>query len=139
MKILMEIRELLEEELKDIKKRGSISTTELDGVKKAVETIKYIDEICRHSSNGSDAEEYGNKYSGMYKMPLDNYSILYDDNRYSRDREYSGRGMRGMRGRMYSRDGATSHMVDKLEGMMDQATNDREREAIQTCIDKLSW
>jgi len=38
----------------------------------------------------------------------------------------------------YSRDGATSHMVEKLNRMMEQSNDEAEREAIMDCIQRLS-
>lgn len=49
---------------------------------------------------------------------------------------YARGGMRD--GRMgYSRDSAKEHMIEKMEDMMEDAENPKEREAIRQCIMKL--
>ncbi len=52
---------------------------------------------------------------------------------YSRD---DGASYRGGRGR-YSRDGGKEEMVSQLEMMMEDASSDRERQAIRRCIEQL--
>lgn len=152
MRVLKDIKELLEEELKTIRKKGTITQNELDGIYKMVETIKHIDEICddydhdEYDRNYSGRSNRENRYSGTYSVAVHDPNMMPMDYMYSSngprsgDRMYSGRHM-GHMGRYgtYSREGATSHMIGRLEEMMDQANNEHEREAIRTCIDKLSW
>lgn len=154
MRILKDIKEILEEELMQIKNKGISSPAQLEGIHKAVETIKYIDEICAINDDSDFNEEYsgrsgrnyarggrqnygrfnqGNSYdgrmSGYYEYPMNNGRNGMFDQPMGR---YSSYGR-------YSREGATSEMVERLHEMMDQAGDEREREAIKSCIEKLSW
>lgn len=165
MKVLEDIKELLEEELKEIKKRGTFTPAELEVVHKSVETIKLIDEICEEDENKEYEKEYSGRMSRMYsghRMPmmptmLEDRSVYRDDGYTyggyssngprSGDRvyttNYSGcySGTNTNRDSMgrYSREGATSHMIGRLEEMLNNACSERERDAIRSCIDKLSW
>ena len=40
---------------------------------------------------------------------------------------------------MYSREGATSNMTERLREMMNQTSDEREREIIRKCIEHLQW
>lgn len=152
MKVLKDIKELLEEELKEIKKRGSFTPADLEIVHKAVETVKLIDEICDEDEDKEYEKEYSGKMNRMYSR---RYMPLPEDH-YDHNGWYSGNGTRagervysnnysgcysGNRDHMgrYSREGATSHMIARLEEMLDNTCSEREREAIRSCIDKLSW
>lgn len=153
MRVLEEIRELIEDELKDIKKKGCITPQELENVRKAAETIMYIEDICDRDMNKHDSDYSGRRYnhmysgcSGTYRRPMDYDSY---ENRYSSDNGYSGRNRnRDSMGRyssygydhddMYSREGATSSMIERLETMLDAAPSDREKEAIRGCIINLT-
>lgn len=182
MRVLDDIKELLEDELKKIAKKGDISPTELENVYKAVKTINYatiIDAMedekergySRDYSRGMGAQAHNGGYSqnysqNSYRMPDMSYGS-YDgsndgasnrgmSNEYSRDGRagrdgdsdgrYSetgsyGRGRDAM-GRYTSRDGYSRHtekekMIEKLEGMMNTVSNEKERQAIMQCIDKL--
>lgn len=186
MKVLEGIKELIEEELKDIKKKGCLTPAELESVHKAVETIMYIDKICKEEEIDKSDEEYSgysgrkmprvsmNGYSGHYFPPavyeypnnyindypnnyVNDYSGNYSGTRYMHSNDYSGThqmhsndysgcrrdsyGRYGSNGydRMYSREGATSNMIERLETMLDAAPTDRERDAIRNCINNLTW
>ena len=181
MKVLEGIKELIEEELKDIKKKGCLTPQELESVHKAVETIKYIDELNEKEEMGGYDEEYSgrygypgrrltrmnmngysNGYSGHYDLPMiqtdpmyttyqNDYSGCYNRHGYSygnyngnysgdnRNRDSYGRYSSNGYDRMYSREGATSRMVEKLENMLNEACTENERDAIRSCIGKLSW
>lgn len=86
-----------------------------------------------------------------YRMPMDQMNNTYNhayDGAYagaydaSQDNEYSERRGRSARtGRYISRDNGYSRdkerMIEKLEDMMDEATTDKERRALQQCVNKL--
>lgn len=165
MKVLKDIKELIEEELKTIKKKGSLTPAELESVHKAVETIKYIDEICDGDKMDYEPEEEGysgrsyrgrmGRYSGHYMPLIEDHGYNYNDynNSYGHgfrmnsygDRSYDGQNRHSGcysnsydgRNHMYSREGATSNMVSRLESMMDSACSEYERDAIRSCINKL--
>lgn len=142
MKVLKDIKELLEEELKDIKKKGSLSPAELENVHKAVETIKYIDEICGDKMMPEMEDEGYSGYSMRHGRMTGHYTPLIEDHSYDYQPRYSYSGRRRYSGcndtgRLYSREGATSNMISRLEDMMDSACTEHEREAIASCINKL--
>ena len=68
--------------------------------------------------------------ANMTQMQNTNTLAMGLQNCYSGNRDHMGR---------YSREGATSHMIARLEEMLDNTCSEREREAIRSCIDKLSW
>lgn len=236
MKSLESLKELLEDEVKKIAKKGDISPQELDSVYKAVDVIKDIttieamkkaeeqDSMMSQQSNASgNSYNYGggqsnnsNNYGGNqsnnynqsngynsntgnsmnqsnnqsmnqsngYMMPY--YPMTYTgavwnrdqmdmmggsnargsygsynsyeqsnarqgrdgdgDGRYSEDNSYRrGRDAHGRYtsrdsydySRDYSRHTEKERMLSKLETMMDEATTDKDRRAIQQCMDKL--
>lgn len=89
-----------------------------------------------------------NSYRGSYDDGMSNARAGRDgdgDGRYSEDSSYR-RGRDARTGRYVSRDGSydrysrhteKERMIEKLETMMDSAGSEKERRAIQQCIDKL--
>lgn len=148
MKILEEMKELIEDELKAIKKKGTLTPAELDSVHKAVETIKYIDELCCEEEY--DAKGYSGRYYSGNNVPMDwNRSYSGSDgtwnaninDRYSSNGHHSGEKVYdnySYAGR-YSREGARSNMMNKLEDMLKYADNERDRAMIQSWMDRLTW
>lgn len=192
MKALEDLKEMLEDEIKKITKKGDITPTELDNAYKAIDIIKDIETIDAMKEYGSDSPDmeysqrggmyrnsYGysqnrgnytyspnpmsnnsnnqgnsnNSYDGSYNGSYDGNYNSYDgragrdadnDGRYSEDSSYR-RGRDAM-GRYTSRDGsyrgysrheAKEAMMKKLETMMSQATTEKERQAIQNCMEEL--
>ncbi len=104
------------------------------------------------SNDGMSNNSYGNSYDGQsMNYPMNNSNDMSNasyarrgrdgdsDGRYnegqSRDnfRDNSNRG--GSYG--YSRDASRKKMVQKLETLMDDTMSDKERQAIQDCIEKI--
>lgn len=142
MKVYDSLKELLEEKLKEIVKKGDINSTELENIYKAVDVIK---DICEIEEKKEMESEYsmrssrmrGGNYAvyGNYGYPEDYMSYrggnsggnsYYDGNSYRNSRNGGG----------YSRNGA-DHMIDQLADMMDIASSEQERRAIKECIEKL--
>lgn len=103
-----ELKEKLMNELREINGRGRLTSGDLEAVFKLTTSIKNIDKM----SNGY-SREYSREYSRDYSRD------------YDRGNSYR-----------YSRDDAKSRMVERLEMMMQDA-DDRERETIQRCIEKI--
>ena len=145
MSVLKEFRILLEDCLADLNNKRNISPATLDIGHKIVETIKYIDEICEKndfeddysgrymSRRGYSYESNGGGYSGC-RMPM---MEMYDEQQQPSGR-YSSYGRENYN-RMYSREGATSNMTERLREMMNQTSDEREREIIRKCIEHLQW
>lgn len=218
MKVMDDLKEVLEDQLKKIAKKGDITPAELDSVYKATKTMKYMDELKQSEESGGEMGMMSNRggrggYSQNYSthMPMGGMDMLYgpiwnrnrtypdsydggsyDDNsrdgrgrgsydgsygrgsydgtsnRGSYDGSYDGMsndGRRGRdgdsdgryseegsfrrgrdaRGRYTSRDGGSydysraskEEMVKKLEAMMQEAPSEKERSAIEQCLNKL--
>lgn len=141
MKGLYEIKEMLCYELEEIAKKGELTAGTLETVHKLTDTIKNIDKI-------EMLEEYEDEYSAD-----DDYSYARGRGRgrnakrdsmgrYSRDSGYGheggynmGRG--GNYGMMYSRDDGKEHLMRDIREMMDEAKNEKEREAFRRAMKEL--
>ncbi len=157
MKVLYDIQDMLEDELKAMSKKEEISSTDLDNIYKMVDVVKdittveamkkaeqegYSRDYARDYSRGY-SEDYANAY-GSYR---NSYENSYDgrrgrdgdsDGRYSEDSSYR-RGRDSM-GRYTSRDGGYSRhdgAIERMEEMMRNARNDDEREAYRKAIEQM--
>lgn len=145
MKGLYEIKEMLCYELEEIGKKGELTAGTLETVHKLTDTIKNIDKI-------EMLEEYEDEYSAD-----DDYSYARGRGRgrnakrdsmgrYSRDSGYSREGNMGG-GNMggygggysarYSRDDGKEHLMRDIREMMDEAKNEKEREAFRRAMKEL--
>lgn len=85
-----------------------------------------------YAGGGSYEGSYaGGSYDGRRGRDADN------DGRYSEDGGNSYRRGRDSRGRYMSRDAGKEQMMSTLHQMMDQASSEKERQAIMQCIEKL--
>lgn len=135
MKALEDLREMLCDELDEIAKKQEMSAGDLETVHKLTDTIKNIDKICILEEDG------GYSQAGDWEME--------GRGSYGRESSYANRGRHYVRGhysrdggRMYDRDGysrgdAKDHMMRQLKAIMDDAGNDREREAIRRCMEQM--
>lgn len=86
-----------------------------------------------HSNDGSYAQAYENAYDGAYDGSYDGSYDASTENSYRRGRD-------ARTGRYVSRDGNSAdkqRMIGKLQDMMDDAPSEKERRALQQCVDKL--
>ncbi len=117
------LRDNLCEELEKVARKDEISTSDLEVIDKLAHSIKNIDKIMNEGSY-----EYSGEYSRRENRSYNSYARRGgdgdNDGRYneSRGRSYE-----------YSRD----RMTDKLRRMMNETSNDRERDAIMRCISQL--
>lgn len=138
MKGLYEIKEMLCYELDEIAKKGELTAGTLETVHKLTDTIKNIDKI-------EMLEEYEDEYSAD-----DDYSYARGRGRgrnakrdsmgrYSRDAGYGRDGGNYGRGggMMYSRDDGKEHLMRDIREMMDEAKNEKERDAYRRAIKEL--
>ena len=131
MQSLYDLCDMLDDELREIVKKGDISPTELDRAYKAVDIIKDIKTVEVMEEGGYSNDGYsGNSYRGSY-----GYDGMSDarrgrdgdgDGRYSEDGSYR-RGRDAM-GRYTSRDGYSRH--DDKEQML-QKINQMKKEIEQ--------
>lgn len=157
MKALYDLKEILEDEIKQMTKKGDITPQELENAYKATDIIKDIETIKamkEASEQGmySQAYEYardGGSYDGNYsqrRYSMDNSYNSYDNSYARRGRDGDGDGRYSERG-SYNRDGYNSRdysrhsekekMIGNLENMMNSAKSEKEREAIRQCIERL--
>jgi hypothetical protein len=145
MEHLNKIRKHLSEELKPYGEKGKISMGDLETLYKLTETIKNLYKIEMY-------EKYDDEEGG-YSREGDGYSraryIRDGDGRSYNDggNSYANRGEHYVRGH-YSRDDGhgesrysmadgKGNMTDRLREMMDDARNDKEREAIRRCLSQI--
>lgn len=159
MKTMDELKEMLDDELKEVVKKGDISSTELDNVYKAVKTLNYIETIKAMQEYGGSSRDYsGRSYGGSYGSynrggSYDGSYDSYDrggsyarrgrdgdgDGRYSE--EYSNRRGRDAMGRYTSRDGGYSghnkqELVADMREMM-HMVGPEEKKAMKQTIEIL--
>lgn len=153
MKVLFDIQDMLEDELKKISKKEDITAMDLENIYKMVDIVKDIttvDAMHKAEQEGYSrdyARDYSRGYSEDYSNAYGSYRS-YDgrrgrdgdsDGRYSEDSSYR-RGRDAM-GRYTSRDGYSGHtkddMVEHLQEMMHNARNEEERESYRKAIEQL--
>ena len=132
-KELNRLKEMLEDELGKITKKGDITPAELENATKAVCLIEKIREL-EGSMDNEHSEGYSNaRYPRMhYGGDFDEYSG-YNHSRSPHTGRYVVRGSYGD----YSGHSINDRMVAKLEEMYDEAKTDHERETVETWIRRL--
>lgn len=134
MEYMDKLKDKLCEELEEIARKSELSAGDLEMVHKLTDTIKNIDKIDMLEDDGysqaGDWEARGN----------------YSRNSYNRGSSYANRGKHYVRGH-YSRDGrntdgysradAKDRMLEHLDEMMQEASSEKEREAIRRCMTQL--
>ena len=155
------IKEMLMNELYEYEEKakkmngGKISAGDLETIHKLTDTVKNIDkiEMLEGDEGYSEATDFmgeGRMYGTSYNDGGSSYARGRGRNarrdsmgRYSREggsyrggSSYATDG-RGNRNANYSRGDAKEHMLDKLEEMMEDASSEKDREAIRQCMQKI--
>lgn len=115
----------LEEAGRKIEKNDTLSAGDLEYLYKLTDTVKNIDKI-------EMLEESGHSRDGDW----DANGTYNGGASYARRRDSRGRYARDGYPR-YSRDDAKSHMMQRLEELMDSASSEREREALRRCMEQI--
>ncbi len=166
MESMHELREMLCEALTKVAGKGELSAGSLDTIHKLTDTIKNIDKI-EMLEEGGYSEDGGWMARGVYGGSSYNRGGSYGEggsygsggsygqgDSYANGGSYArGRGGRGNsydgggssyanRGKHYvrahySRDDGRAYMMEQLEGMMQSAGSEKERQAIQRCMKQL--
>lgn len=123
MRVLDDMCDMLEDELKQIVKKDDISPQELDSAYKAIDILKDIETI-----KAMQRSEYSNEYSQRMPYSYDDYSMNYANNyggsnNYNSNRSYARGGRDGdgdgryneSRDRGYSRHDDREHLMSKIE------------------------
>lgn len=145
-KMTMEkLRGMLCDELDEITKKGELSAGSLDTVDKLTHSIKSIDSILMYGEYSEDGYEDGRSYGGnsyargrgrnARRDSMGRYSSdgRYNDGGYSERRGYR----RDNRGSMYSMDEAKENITEKLHEVLDEAPNEKIRNAIHRLINQI--
>ena len=136
MKALYELKDKLQDELDEIARKPEMGAGDLELVHKLTDTIKNIDKICALEEDGgySEAGDYEGASYGRGSSYA-NRGKHYVRGHYSRD----GRGGYSRDGRMggYSRRDSKEAMMEQAQEMMDNATTERERDAIRRFMSEL--
>ncbi len=149
MKVYDRIKDMLCDELEEIAKKGELTSNNLEVIDKSIDIIKDIATI--HAME----EEYptegystdGGYSQGYYgRMPYYMYDdgMPHDDHSYARGRgsdarrDSMGRYSSDGRSYDYSRDGYSGDTKEELQRLMNNAQNDREREAIRKALDSMN-
>lgn len=146
MRVLYDIQDLLEDELKKISKKEAISASDLENAYKIVDIIKDISTIkAMEAAEVSVTGDYSMDYDRSYNSYANN---SYANNSYarsmnSRDGGYSERRGRDAMGRYTSREGGYSRhtkedMIENLREMMREAPNEEEKELYRRALEQLS-
>ena len=143
MKELENLKELYLDEIKKINKKGELTPADSEAAKKALEAIEKIETLCDGESGYSERmyPRYSRNemhYSTMMPDPM-HYSSYEGDRSMARGRDSLGRYTSRNSGmsRNYSRHSTASHMIQQLEDMLMETTDERKRMVIQNCIDEL--
>lgn len=124
------LKETLCEELEKVAKKDQVNQSDLEIIFKLASSIKNIDKILEASSYGSYGRSYDNSYGRSYD---------YSYGRRGRDGDSDGRYSEGRNSRGYSESSYdySRRMHDKFRSMMEDTSNDRERDAIRRCMEQL--
>lgn len=127
-KMTMEkLRGMLCDELDEITKKGELSAGSLDTIDKLTHSIKSIDSILMYGEYSEDGYEDGRSYGGNSYARGRGRNTRRDSRGYSRDN----------RGSMYSMDEAKENITEKLHEMLDEAPNEKIRNAIHRLINQI--
>ena len=138
MEYMHELKEKLCDELEEIAKKGELGAGDLEIVHKLTDTIKNIDkiEIMKEDGGYSQAGDWEMEGRGSYNRGSSYRRKRDSMGRYARD----GMGYRDdrmMPDRMYSRADAKEDMMVKMEDLMAMAGSEKERKAIERCMNQL--
>ena len=139
MRALTELKEMLEDDVKKITKKGDISPDELNNVYKAIDIIKDIETIKAMRDSGYSQEGSYGSYNNMSNgRSYNSYDGSYNSYaRRGRDGDGDGRYSENRGSYEDSRHENREQMIQKLEMMMQNAQNEEQRKAIKRCIDEL--
>lgn len=165
MKVLFEIQDMLEDELKKISKKDDITSMDLENIYKMVDIVKDVTTIdaMKKAEQEGYSQDYRGSYDGSYDGSYNSYGRgsynSYDgrrgrdgdsDGRYSEDGSYRRGGGRGgysregsYRGSSYdgSYEGNSRHgkeqMIEHLTEMMRNARSEDERESYRRAIEQM--
>ena len=135
------IKDMVYCEIDDISRQGKLDMNTLKELGDLVDILKDIGSI-EMFEDGIEVQDDGYGYSQMNSYNRNGgysqkrFPIYYNDGNSYR----GGRGMNGgysRRGRGYSYDGDKDHMIEKLNHLMMEATDQKDKDAIQRLIEQM--
>ena len=129
MYAMTDLRKMLCKELDEIARKDELSAGDLETVHKLTDTIKNIDKICIMDESC--------EYSQTGDWEVEGHGTYGRGSSYARNRDARGRYSKTSRMNRYSRDTARESMMNKLEDMLQDAHGEKEREAINRCMEQL--
>ena len=131
MEYMYELKDKLCKELDEIARKGELGAGDLEIIHKLTDTIKNLDKIdMLEDGDYSRAGDWEMEGRGSY-----NRGSSYRGRKRDSMGRYSREGRDGRGG--YSRHDAKEAMMEQMEMLMDQASSEREREAIRRCMGQL--
>ena len=132
MRIYEDVKDLVEEEIDRIIKKGELDDKCLEYLDKLVDIAKDVDTIfAMHSEYDYDGYSQSRRPFYSYDEPMHGNSYMRRDSRGRYSNDYrSG----GYMGHGYSREG---DMRARLESMLNEAATEHEREAIRSALDRM--
>ena len=135
MEYMDKLKDKLCKELDEYARKPDMSAGDLEAIHKLSDTIKNLDKIDMLEGDGEYSQRgYSRDGNNSYARGSSyaNRGMHYVRGHYSRD-GYSNEGRRGG----YSRHDAKEAMMNKMEDLMDDAENEREREIIRRAMSQL--
>jgi len=143
-----ETKEMLKKELDGIIQKGELSAGSLETIDKLLDSIKnackiimyeeYSEDGYSYADGDRDMSEYAYARNGRGRGPQAQRDSM---GRYSSEGGYSnargGRGRYSRRGGYSYDDGGKEEKIDMLRDMMQEATTDEERRALQKIIRRM--
>ena len=132
-----ELRNIVEKEIDNIVKKGSLDQNSLCNLDKLIDIVKDIKEVSGDYESGYSGYRgyiYNDGYSGRM---MNNGSENYSD--YGRGNyQYNGYMNYNNMDNRYSGNGEKAHMLSLMEEAMRHASNNEERDEIRKMIEKMN-
>lgn len=139
--ILKNTEMVLFDQMEQITSKRDINNQELDALYQLADVLKDIKTICAMDEAGQQGYSRMNysydegEYSQM-RTPHMGWGYPTDGMSYNQGNSYM-RGRDSRTGRYYSRDEGKGHFMTELQRMMNEATTEKERNAIMQCMNNL--
>lgn len=137
MRVLYEVCDKAEDELRQICKKTELTKDDLDNMYKLIDIVKDVKTV--EAMKNAEEQGWSREYSRGYE---EDYSNTYPIYKMARDGEresgYSYRRGRDSMGRYTSRDNDKEGMIEHLRELMMNARTEDERENYRKTIDNLS-
>lgn len=149
-KSIYDLREMLCEELENMTEQKSLSGDKLKVIDMLTHSIKSIDTIVAMENSGYSNERGYSNEGGSYGSYAGGNSNAYGSYAGGNSNgSYAGGGnsnaymrgnsnARGRQGGGRSRDDAKAHLMRQLEEMMGEVHSEKEREALQRCMEQMN-